>query len=219
MRFPSMLRRLRNTQGGGTRSTPSNLYPYCPYLPGMTEPPWLTEARKYVVTNDDTPPTSENPPPTSDGRQPTHETWKDGPGRILDWVGTVRGVDKTQSRWKEKLKFDVTDDGWCAAFLGAVLAESELAHTSTLRARDYENWGKDCGDRIGAIAVFERHVAFVTKTGGKQSGEMLGGNQSDAVNIQPQGYYEDFIGYRWPSECPCPGEASESGEANGQSSQ
>ena len=66
MKFASMLRSLRNTQKGmgSTSSSSYNTpYPYssepptdpCAPLPGETEAPWLTEARKYVgTTHEDT---------------------------------------------------------------------------------------------------------------------------------------------------------------------
>ena len=110
----------------------------------------------------------------------------------------------------DDLAYDVTADGWCTAFLGAMLAESGLAHTGSLSAGSYANpdnpaggWGRECREYVGAIAVFNRHVGFVSSPG-----MVLGGNQSDAVNILPQFEFGVVIAYRWPSECPCPDEAS-----------
>ncbi len=61
MRFPSMLRRLRNTQGGGARSAArSRSTPYTPYMP---EPP--------VDPPPVDPPPVDPPPPVLDPRRPT----------------------------------------------------------------------------------------------------------------------------------------------------
>ena len=197
MKFASMLNRLRNTQGG-MGSTSSSPYANCPYLPSMTEPPWLTEARRYLVPSNFS--TYRGEFPTSNDNEAT----PGGPDRIEGWAATVLGVNV------DNLGYDVTMDGWCTAFVGAVLAKSNLAHTGSLSAASYVNpdsptggWGRECGEHVGAIAVFNGHVGFVSSTG-----MVLGGNQSDAVTIQPQSWYGPVLSYRWPSECPCPGEAS-----------
>ena len=239
MKFPAMLRILKNSRGimGAMSSSPYS--PYTPYtnkpsppdapapcapLPGETEPPWVTRARKYVVTDEDSPPTIPNPPPTSDGRQPTNEKWLDGPRRILNWVAKViPGREKT---------FNPTRHGWCAAFLGAMLDDCNLDHSGSLVATSYyyNNWGgRDCGAIHGAIVIYgPRNKPIPTNlegnnyTTGGHSGflvqgedgvfRILGGNQSGKVNIASLKWYNKnrkLWGYRWPSECPCPGEANE----------
>lgn len=89
----------------------------------------------------------------------------------------------------------ITDDetAWCAAFVGAMLARSGVKPTGALNARSYLDWGlpverKDA--RAGDIVVFRRgtsswqgHVAFLVKDRGATL-DVLGGNQSDAVNIK-----------------------------------
>lgn len=81
---------------------------------------------------------------------------------------------------------------WCAAFVGAKLAEVGLAGTGSLLARSYEKWGKsvDLSDaQRGDIVVLKRgnstwqgHVGFFDrKEGGKVY--LLGGNQRNQVNI------------------------------------
>lgn len=82
---------------------------------------------------------------------------------------------------------------WCAAFLGHCLEKAGLRSTRRLNARSYLDWGisVDLADaQAGDIVVFSRgskawqgHVGFFVKAAGA-SIEVLGGNQSDAVNIQ-----------------------------------
>jgi uncharacterized protein (TIGR02594 family) len=83
---------------------------------------------------------------------------------------------------------------WCAAFVGAMLKRAGGQGTGLLTARSYLDWGvpverKDA--KPGDIVVFKRgnstwqgHVAFFVKDNGKTI-DVLGGNQSDAVNIKP----------------------------------
>ena len=141
----------------------------------------------------------------TDGPYPTNETTTNGQTRIKGWVRTVKP--------EEADGFKPMAQGWCAAFLGAMLAKCGLAHTGNLGANTYadlDKWGQECGEVVGAIAVYENHVGIVTKTGimlGRKRGDIIGGNQSGAVNILPQSEFKAFLGYRWPKECPCPDEA------------
>lgn len=91
----------------------------------------------------------------------------------------------------------VKDDetAWCAAFVGAMLERAGLPSTRKLDARSYLRWGDEIqleNARPGDIVVFYRgdpngwqgHVGFfVSKTATKIN--VLGGNQSNMVNIQP----------------------------------
>ena len=82
---------------------------------------------------------------------------------------------------------------WCAAFVGHCLEKAGLRSTRRLNARSYLEWGipVDLADaQAGDIVVFSRgskswqgHVGFFVQTVGARI-EVLGGNQSDAVNIQ-----------------------------------
>lgn len=82
---------------------------------------------------------------------------------------------------------------WCAAFVGHCLEKAGLRSTRRLNARSYLDWGipVDLADaQPGDIVIFSRgskswqgHVGFFVKTAGAMI-EVLGGNQSDAVNIQ-----------------------------------
>lgn len=85
----------------------------------------------------------------------------------------------------------LTDDvPWCAAFVGAVLAEIGIPPSGSLMARSYMTWGKKVhvNDMVeGDIAVIPRgkppagHVFFVLRVeNGRVYG--LGGNQKDQVS-------------------------------------
>lgn len=86
----------------------------------------------------------------------------------------------------------LTDDvPWCAAFVGAVLAQCGVQPSGSLMARSYLKWGTKVSfnaARPGDVVVFSRgnppqgHVAFfLSMAGGKVS--VIGGNQGDAVTI------------------------------------
>ena len=85
------------------------------------------------------------------------------------------------------------DVAWCAAFVGHCLERAGIRSTRKLNARSYLDWGipVDLADaQEGDVVIFSRgsnawqgHVGFFVKTVGA-SIEVLGGNQSDAVNIK-----------------------------------
>ncbi|MES2845652.1 MAG: TIGR02594 family protein [Pseudomonadota bacterium] len=85
----------------------------------------------------------------------------------------------------------MTDDvPWCAAFVGAVLAECGAAPSGSLMARSYLKWGRkvDLWDaRPGDVVVIKRgkapagHVFFFSTMDGERI-IGLGGNQGDKVS-------------------------------------
>ena len=91
----------------------------------------------------------------------------------------------------------VKDDetAWCAAFVGFVLKQCNLPYTGKLNARSYLDIGEPVAieDAVpGDVVIFSRgnpsgwqgHVAFyVSHTDTHVN--VLGGNQSNAVNIKP----------------------------------
>lgn len=95
---------------------------------------------------------------------------------------------------------------WCAAYVGACLARSDLKPTGSLRARSYLEWGTPLdGPRVGAVCVLKRgasetagHVAFVIGWTERHV-HLLGGNQADSVNTTSF-LRSDVLGYRWPPE-------------------
>lgn len=84
---------------------------------------------------------------------------------------------------------------WCAAFVGAVLAECGMRGTNELNARSYSKWGEAVElsqARKGDVVVFWRgsrdswkgHVAFFSH---HEDGKVyvLGGNQGNKVSVAP----------------------------------
>jgi len=90
----------------------------------------------------------------------------------------------------------VQDDetAWCAAFVGAMLKRAGMAHTGKLDARSYLDWGEEVPlsqAQEGDLVVFWRespdswkgHVGFFVGRTRIGHIRVLGGNQSDQVNI------------------------------------
>ena len=137
----------------------------------MTEPSWLPVARKYLGTTE----------------------------------VTGRAHNPTISRWLRELKAWWTDDEapWCGVFVAAVLRESGFSVPQHwYRARAYLDFGqKESIASLGSIVVFERggagHVGFAVGHDERGRLMVLGGNQSNAVNVQPF-EMSRVLGYRWP---------------------
>lgn len=98
---------------------------------------------------------------------------------------------------------------WCGAYVGGVLKEVGLsvpAKGAGASARAWNDFGVKL-DRpaVGCIVVFTRngggHVGFVVGKDRFGNLMVLGGNQSDAVNIKPFNTSR-VLGYRWPSTWP-----------------
>ena len=106
--------------------------------------------------------------------------------------------------WRDIKRGGIKDDEtpWCAAFVGAALENVGIQSTRFEGARSYLEWGEKLDKPIyGCIVVFTRngggHVGFVV--GKTENGNLLvlGGNQSDAVNVKAFST-ERVTGYRWP---------------------
>lgn len=110
-----------------------------------------------------------------------------------------------------KPEFDEDEVPWCAAFVGAMLYETNYGHNGSAWAADYGNWDKDKvingylhkagADRVwaanssvprsevkfGDIMVLTRngggHVCFFVRDNGDGTYKALGGNQNDEVNV------------------------------------
>ncbi|UYZ80387.1 TIGR02594 family protein [Moraxella bovis] len=104
--------------------------------------------------------------------------------------------------------FKNDETAWCGGFVGGVLAETGLSHhipKSFPMARSWLKAGTKLNNpTYGCIVVFWRgnpkgasgHVGFVVgrdKTGNLM---VLGGNQSDEINIKPFSTTR-VLGYRW----------------------
>ena len=106
----------------------------------------------------------------------------------------------------------VHDDetAWCAAFVGWCLEMAGITSTRKLNARSYLKWGKKLLiPKKGCLVIFWRgskwgwqgHVGFYEGETVSHI-KVLGGNQSDGVNIQEYPRYQ-FLGYREvPNETP-----------------
>lgn len=127
-------------------------------------------------------------------------------------VGTVEWANgnnpKVVAYFKDSGNPGVMDDetAWCAAFVGAMLKRAGIKGTGKLNARSYLDWGTPVARKDaqpGDVVVFKRgnsswqgHVAFFVKDRGALI-DVLGGNQSNAVNIK--GYHSAaLLGIRRP---------------------
>lgn len=90
-------------------------------------------------------------------------------------------------------KADAANDEtpWCAGFANRMIEESGYAGTDSAWARDFLRWGVPISAPVyGCVTVFSRppgpggHVAFFDSYGPPGYINVLGGNQSDAVNIK-----------------------------------
>lgn len=91
---------------------------------------------------------------------------------------------------------------WCAAFVNWCVERSRYEGTDSAWARSWLNWGRKAdAPRRGCIVVFSRgassgHVGFYIGETHTQI-KVLGGNQSDAVNISNYAKSK-LLGYRLP---------------------
>lgn len=110
------------------------------------------------------------------------------------------------SLWKKIKRGGIKDDEtpWCAAFVGAMLEEAGIVSSRFESASSYLTWGKSLPYTArGAVVVFPHHVGFLWNLNQDGNLLILGGNQSDAVNIKtfPRSRAIDF---RWPLPLPIP---------------
>lgn len=119
----------------------------------------------------------------------------------IKWIGTKETLpsgrnNPTVVKWLKDVtneKYDSVSTPWCAAFVGAMLQETGYASTKKLNARSYKNYGYETDvEEEGNIVVLWRgkkddgitgHVGFLVAWD-KTHYWILGGNQSDSVNIQ-----------------------------------
>ncbi len=145
----------------------------------MSEPFWIENARKYIGLREITGP-KHNP-------------------TIIRW-------------WKDiNTSFTTDEVPWCGAFVGGILVESNLPIVKgSAGARNWLNLPNKLNNpAVGAVVVFWRgnrngasgHVGFVVGRDRYGHIMVLGGNQSDAVNIKPFDTGR-ILGYRWPSISP-----------------
>lgn len=137
----------------------------------MDNPPWVTEARKHIG---------------------------------LTEIKGPKHAPEILQMWRDIKRSGIKDDEtpWCAAFVGAMLERVGIKSSRFESARSYLNWGQQLTLPVpGCVAVFTRqgggHVGFAV--GRDKAGNLLilGGNQSDAVNIKAFPVAR-VTGYRWP---------------------
>lgn len=141
--------------------------------------PWLVEARSLMGTR-------EIP-------GPKHNTWI-----ATSWA-------RLGAKW-----FNDDETPWCGLFVAHCIEKAGHPippNGSFAQARAWLNWGKPTPvtkPSLGAIAVFGRqgggHVGFLVGTGAAHW-YVLGGNQSNAVNIMPIAHSR-LLGLRWPASLP-----------------
>jgi uncharacterized protein (TIGR02594 family) len=108
--------------------------------------------------------------------------------------------------WLSKLRAWWSDDEtpWCGVFVAAVLQEAGIDRPRNwYRARAYLDWGLSLAEPgRGCVVVFARggagHVGFVVGVDERGRLMVLGGNQANAVNVQPFDRVR-VLGYRWPN--------------------
>ena len=115
---------------------------------------------------------------------------------IIDWAKHLGGFAK---------QYYTSDDiPWCGLFVGHCIDEAGIKVTieNPLLAKEWNNFGSGVQPCYGAIMVFTRdgggHVGFYVSED-TDTYHILGGNQSDMVNITRVGK-ERLFGARWPKE-------------------
>lgn len=100
---------------------------------------------------------------------------------------------------------------WCALFANHLLTKSGLKGTESLWALDFAGqWPsvKLIGPAVGAFAPMLRdgggHIGVVVGQDQRGNVMLLGGNQSDAVNIKPFAKSRLNKGFWWPDSVPIP---------------
>lgn len=112
--------------------------------------------------------------------------------------------------WRDIKRGGIKDDEtpWCAAFLGAMLERVGVRSTRFESAKSYLQWGVALTNPVvGCVVVFTRegggHVGFFLGYDKKGNLMILGGNQSDGVNVRAFPV-ERATGYRYPATLPIP---------------
>jgi uncharacterized protein (TIGR02594 family) len=150
--------------------------PPIPIVSTDAAPAWITEARSLMGAK-------EIP-------GPRHNSWI-----TAQWA-------KLGASW-----FNDDETPWCGLFVAhcmQVAGQPYPGKGQFARALSWKDWGKPCGSILGAVAVFGRegggHVGFLV---GESADRLyvLGGNQSNAVNIMPIAKAR-LVALRWPAALP-----------------
>ena len=106
--------------------------------------------------------------------------------------------------WKDIKRGGIKDDEtpWCSAYVGAVMERNGIRSTRFESAKSWLDWGITIDKPVyGCIVVFNRsgggHVGFCVGQDVNGNLQILGGNQSDQVNVKA--FDNDrVVGYRFP---------------------
>ena len=116
-------------------------------------------------------------------------------------VKEIRGrVDNPRIvEYHQTTTFRATDDEtpWCSAFVNWCMQQADIKGTNSASSRSWRNWGERLREpRKGCIVCFNGHVGFYDSDRGRKI-MILGGNQSNQVNIIPYSKSR-VLTYRWP---------------------
>lgn len=143
--------------------------------PDISEPKWMTIARREIGTKEFSG-TADNP-------------------EVVKYLKSVDTLSRSHQRNDET--------PWCSAFVNWCMEEVDIEGTESAAARSWLNWGKKLSTpTVGCVVVLWRkkrssfmgHVGFFVKETSDKI-FILGGNQSDAVNIKPFSKNR-LLGYR-----------------------
>jgi len=123
-------------------------------------------------------------------------------------IKEIKGIAHSQEvlkMWRDIKRGGIKDDetAWCAAYVGASLERAGIVSTRYESAKSYLSWGVELpAPAFGAVAVLTRdgggHVGFVVGIDNAKHILLLGGNQSDAVNVRAFDA-KRVVSYRYPS--------------------
>ena len=138
--------------------------------------PWLVKAKSYIGLKE-TPGSKNNP-------------------TIMEWA-------KDQSKWIKDV-YTGDDVPWCGLFVAECIKSSDIdvSIKNPLSALEWRNFGVKTDPCFGCIMVFSRngggHVGFYISED-SSSFHILGGNQSDSVNITRISK-DRWVDARWPKD-------------------
>lgn len=158
----------------------------------MSDPPWMQTAIMAIGTTEAAG-SADNP-------------------KIITAVHSIGDKFPEQKSYADSYHHDST--AWCGCFVAWAMSqnniEPQFGPTDTDRwmwAQSWLQFGQPCMPIRGAVMVFTRegggHVAFLDSITASGDYKVLGGNQSDAVNIATQ-KASSFLGARWPDGFPLP---------------
>jgi len=129
--------------------------------------------------------------------------------------------------WGREIGVHYTNDEtpWCGLFVGHCIGSQLLREplpANPLGARQWQGFGRSCDPQPGAVMVFWRvsrtdgrgHVGFYVAEDAAGFFHILGGNQSDAVNVSrvPR---NRLLGARWPATAMPPTDGKVLADATG----